>query len=267
MKKVIDGLVVKEIPYGENDKLLTVITVDEGKMLFCAKGARSPRCKATPLCRIFTYANFEYYERGDRKWLSGGSVNESFFSLNSDIEGFALASYVIQLADELTGEGIPCPTLLRATLNTLYAIEKKLKPLPLIKAAYEIFAIGDAGFAPDMLECAECGKESENQEYFLDVMNGKILCDACLKKLSSSAEITPIDKFQTASILVPIDKATQSAWLYILNAEPKKLLSFSLSGAESISALSRSAETYLLNHLERDFEALKFYNTVKEVLP
>jgi len=264
LKKVIDGLVIKEIPYGENDKLLTVITADEGKILFCAKGARSPRCKAMPLCRIFTYANFEYYERGGKKWLSGGSVNESFFSLNNDIVGFALASYIIQLADELTGEGVPCPTLLRATLNTLYAIEKKLKPLPLIKAAYEIFAIGDAGFSPDMLECEECGGESDNGEYFLDVMNGRIICQKCLNMRSESAPILPTDKFQTANILVPIDESARRAWLYILSAEPKKILSFNLNGADSVSALSRSAESYLLNHIERDFEALKFYNTVKE---
>lgn len=264
MKKVIDGLVIKEIPYGENDKLLTVITADEGKMLFCAKGARSPKSKLLPLCRIFTYANFEYYERSGRKWLSGGSVTESFYALNSDITGFALASYVLQLADEITGEGVPCPKVLQMTLNTLYAIEKKLKPLPLIKAAYEIFAINDSGFAPDVTECCECGCESSEKGYFLDVMNGHIICQECMDKRSANAVASPVDRFQTSNILVPIDEISKRAWLYVLCAEPKRIFAFGFADKESLSTFARSTETYLLNHLERDFETLKFYHTVKE---
>ena len=264
MKKVIDGLVIKEIPYGESDKLLTVITADEGKMLICAKGARSPKSKMLPLCRIFTYANFEYYERSGKKWLSGGSVNDSFFSLNQDISGFALASYVLQLADEITGEGVPCPEVLRMTLNTLYAIEKKLKPLALIKAAYEIFAVSDSGLAPDMTECCECGTQSSDKGYFLDVMNGHIICQECMDKRSAAAVISPVDRFQTSNILVPIDEISKKAWSYVLCAEPKRIFAFGFNDAASLSTFSRSAETYLINHLERDFETLKFYNTVKE---
>lgn len=264
MKKVIDGLVIKEIPYGENDRLLTVITADEGKMLLCAKGARSPKSKLLPLCRIFTYANFEYYERSGRKWLSGGSVSDSFFKLNSDVARFALASYVLQLADDITGEGVPCPTVLRTTLNTLYAIENELKPLPLIKAAYEIFAVNDSGFAPDVSACCECGAESSERGFFLDVMNGHVICQSCMDKRSAVAVTAPTDRFQTSNILVPIDDVARRAWQYVLCAEPKRILAFGFADKESLSAFARSTETYLINHLERDFEALKFYNTVKE---
>ena len=264
MKKVIDGLVIKEIPYGENDKLLTVITADEGKILFCAKGARSPKSKLLGLCRIFTFANFEYYERSGKKWLSGGSVNDSFFNLNSDISRFALASYVLQLADEITGEGVPCPTVLRMTLNTLYAIEKGLKPLPLIKAAYEIFAVGDSGFAPDVTECCECGADHCDKGYFLDIMNGRVICQTCMDKRSADAVIAPTDRFQTSNILVPIDDVAKRAWQYVLCADPKRIFSFGFADKESLSAFTRSTEAYILNHLERDFESLKFYHTVKE---
>lgn len=264
MKKVIDGLVIKEIPYGENDKLLTVITADEGKILFCAKGARSPKSKLLGLCRIFTFANFEYYERSGKKWLSGGSVNDSFFNLNSDISRFALASYVLQLADEITGEGVPCPTVLRMTLNTLYAIEKGLKPLPLIKSAYEIFAVSDSGFAPDIAECCECGAESSDRGFFLDIMNGHVICQSCMDKRSANAVAAPVDRFQTSNILVPIDDISKRAWQYVLCADLKRIFAFGFDSKESMSTFARSTETYLINHLERDFETLKFYNTVKE---
>ena len=63
MKKTVDGLVLRETPVGEHDKLLTLLTA-EGQMWMTAKGARSMHSKVMPLCRLFTYANFEYYEKG-----------------------------------------------------------------------------------------------------------------------------------------------------------------------------------------------------------
>ena len=57
MKKAVDGLVLREMPVGENDKLLTVLTAGEGRIYLTAKGARSMRSKVMPICRLFTYAN------------------------------------------------------------------------------------------------------------------------------------------------------------------------------------------------------------------
>ena len=98
VKKTVDGLVLREVSIGDNDKLLTVLTAEEGQITLMAKGARSMKSKVLPLCRLYTYANFEYYERSEYRWVSGGSVNESYYSISSDMTGFALASYVVQLA-------------------------------------------------------------------------------------------------------------------------------------------------------------------------
>ena len=145
MRGTFDGLVLRESAYGDNDKLLTVLTADEGKVFMIAKGVRSLKSKNLALCRLFTYANFEYYEKNGKRWLAGGSVNDSFFGLNADIEGLALASYVADIAAEVTGEGVEAGEMLRATLNTLYAIEKKIKPYSIIKGAYELFAAFRSG--------------------------------------------------------------------------------------------------------------------------
>ena len=112
MRATCDGLVIRETDYGDSDKLLTVLTAEYGQMTVIAKGARSSKSKVMPLCRLFTYANLEYYEKNGRRWLSGGSVNDSFFGISADIRGFALASYVVQLAAEITGEGVEAESVL-----------------------------------------------------------------------------------------------------------------------------------------------------------
>ena len=263
MRDVCDGLVIKDTPYGENDRLLTVLTADQGQVLFTAKGARSLKSKIMPLCRLFVYANFEYYEKAGRRWLSGGSVNEGFYHVSEDIQGFSLASYIVQLAAEISGEGVPAHDVLRMTLNTLYAIEKKLRPYDQIKSVYEIFVAQEAGVAPALDACKSCGT-TDAQDWWLDVMNGSICCAKCLSEKSAGAPIPEFDRLMTHNIFVPLDRSSLAAWRYVSTCDVKRVLAFEVGGEESMRILSTATEKYVVNHLERGFDTLDFYHAVKE---
>ena len=266
MKRALDGLILREMKSGDNDRRILVLTADEGKMWITAKGARSTRSKVASLCRIFSYANLEIYEKNGSKWLSGGSLNNSFSGINTDIAGYSLAAYILQLADEISGEGMESGDVLRMTLNTLYAIEKKLKPLALIKAVYELFAANVSGFMPNLEECPNCQKSdfSSDGDLWLDVMNGTVLCRECLSKRSGGLPLPETDSFETRNILIPLDASALDAMRYVTYAQPQRIFAFGLSSARSMELFSRAAETYLLNHLERDFDTLHFYNSIKE---
>ena len=264
MRGTFDGLVLRESAYGESDKLLTVLTADEGKVFMIAKGVRSLKSKNMALCRLFTYANFEYYEKNGKRWLAGGSVNDSFFGLGSDIEAMALAAYVVDIAAEVTGEGVEAREMLRVTLNTLYAIEKKIKPLPIIKGAFELFAAFRSGYEPELSLCGECQGEPSG-EVWLDVMNGAILCDECMKKKNkANAGMPEFDAYLSKNILLPLSPALLFAVRYISSALPSRLLAFELKDERDEADLSRIGEIYLQNHLERGFDTLSFYRAVCE---
>ena len=263
MRNTCDGLVIRECAYGENDRLVTVLTAEHGQMLMIAKGARSLKSKTMSLCRLFTYANFEFYEKNGRRWMSGGSVNDSFFGISEDIVGFALASYVLQLAAEITGEEVEAERVLRMTLNTLYAIEKRLKPYAQIKSAYEIFASEEAGFSPALDACDGCGADDFASGGWLDVMNGRLLCEKCLSAQSAHS-VQVAHEYGTNNILIPINPDAVAAWRYVSTAPLKRVFAFDIKNEESLCVLARATEAYILNHLERSFETLEFYNAVKE---
>lgn len=266
MRKTVDGLVLRQIESGENDRRILVLTADEGKIWISAKGARSVRSKYAAISQQFCYANFEFYEKNGGRWLSGGSANNSFFGLNADLVGFSLACYVAQVAEEITGENYPAADVLRMTLNTLYAIEKKLKPYSQIKAAYELFAAQSSGVAPNISECSDCGcsEFDDGQMLWLDVMNGSILCDDCLKKRQNGLPVPETDQYYTKNILLPLDSSALAAIRYVSVAPPQRIFAFGLSDPRSAELFCRASETYLLNHLERDFETLHFYNSIKD---
>lgn len=265
MKKTANGLVIREVATGESDKLITVLTENEGKLVISAKGARSIKSKNGALCRLFTYANFEYYEKSGRYWLASGEVIDSFFGITDSIEGLSLAAYIVDVANEVSGENLADEILLRATLNTLYAIQKGLRPLPVIKGAYEFFVSAHSGFAPDLSACERCGGKLD-EGFCLDVMNGALLCSECIshKRLTEFDELPEFDRFATRNVLLPLTNEVARAIDFVIRADVKRLFSFNLTNEEDRSLFSRAGEIYIKNHLERGFDTLDFYHSVTE---
>lgn len=260
MKKAVDGLILGEHPVGESDKLLTVLTA-EGRVLMTAKGARSLRSKVMSLCNSFTYGNFEYYEKNDRRWISGGSVLESFVGMNAELEEISLLSYLSQVAQEITEENVDCSEVLRMTLNSFYCIKQQSKPLWQIKAVYELFAATSSGYAPDLEGCASCGAE-ESETMWLDVMNGSLVCGECLRKRAGNLTLPEFDEYSVRNVLLPLDASSLASLRFVTSAPMERIFAFSLKSEESQSYFCRAAETYLLNHLERSFDALDFYRQI-----
>ena len=264
MLSTVDGLVIKSQNYGENDKLVTILTRD-GKQTVLAKGARSMKSKIKNITEPFVYANFELNQKGSAiAWIKGGSPEQIFYSLREDIGKLFLATYICDIAFELSGERIDCSEILRLTLNTLYAISKDLRPLSQIKAAFELRAAAISGYMPDLSECESCGTENSDSIYF-DVMNGALVCSECLQKrgeiLKRNISVM-YDDVKERSVLIPLNMASLTAIRFVISAPQEKIFSFALSNAEDMQMFSKAGEGYLLNHLGHGFDSLDLYYSI-----
>ena len=220
------------------------------------------KSKVKNLTQPFVYGNFEINQKGSAlPWIKGGSAHEIFYGLREDVGKLFLSSYVCDVANELSGEGVDNSVMLRLTLNTLYAIMNDLRPLPQIKAVFELRAAGSSGYMPDLSGCAFCKKEC-GEGLYLDVMNGCIICSECMMKRASKAVRHPLDESEERSVLLPINESVLAAMRYAIYAPGERMLSFKLNGEEENAMFSRAAEEYLLNHLERGFSSLEFYKSL-----
>lgn len=265
MNLTTDALALKERSVGERDKLVTVITPSMGKISVMIKGGHSLNNKNIALGQPYTYLNLELYERSGYYWLRGGSVIEPFFAIRNDLNKLSLAAYLSDIADELTGEDVPAVDILRMTLNTFYALCYTKKPLEIIKGTYELRAAGYSGFMPCVDGCSFC-KSTSCDFYYLDVMNGRLICDGCLSKRSQNVKVKynpDIEYSEEKSVLCPISSSVAAAISYALSALPERMFAFNLSGKEELCSFERTAETYLLNHIEHGFPSLDFYKSLK----
>lgn len=258
-----DGLVLREVSVGEHDKIITLLTPSEGQITVSAKGARSSRSKLGTSTKLFTYANFEIYKKGEFRYARDASITEPFFGLSEDIERMSLAAYLCEIACDITGESVSSVDVLRMTLNSFYAIAKGLYPLPIIKAVYEIRAAGISGFMPDLEGCVSCSEKSPKSA-MLDVMNGCLYCEKCSGIHLSTAQKEMYEHPELAERIIycRMTPNTVAAMRYALYSPPSRMFSFELKEEEEIRYFAHACETYLLHHLERDFNTLDFYKSL-----
>lgn len=240
------GLIIRETDVGESDRIVTILTADNGLIRAFARGSKKIKSKLFSSTRIFTYGDF-MLQKGKDKYIVTDAVRKSgFFSRIDDIKKLALAQYVCEFCslsvpqEEPDGRG----EILRLALNTLYAIEKTDKPLYIIKPAFELRMLSLLGYCPDVSGCGDCGSDEGELTFYFE--EGVFLCDEC--KIYSPA-------------CVKIDGTTLAAMRYVVSCELEKVFSFTVPEAVG-EKLSYVAEKYAFTQLERDFRTLDFYHSV-----
>jgi DNA repair protein RecO (recombination protein O) len=259
-----DGLITRIHEIGAADKLINLITPEKGRIGVMVKGGKSPNSKTTPISQLFTYGNFEIYEKNSMYWLRGGSVINSFYGLSGDIARVALATYLCELANELTDEDEDCSEILRLLLNSLYLVSRGEKSQEIIKSVFEMRAAAISGYLPELFGCAYCHADFSDYLY-LDVMGGKIVCTECQAKRGQRIPRVSkeFDADPEVSVLCGISPSTLAALRHIVSASEKKIFSFALKDDDDMRDLSRACEAYILNHLGRSFDSLDFYKMVR----
>lgn len=245
MFQTVKALVLREVKYKEADRILTLLTAENGKITAKARGALRKSSRTGAATQQLTYSDMTlFFNKG--KWtVNEASVIEPFEGLKNDIAHFALGSYFAECAEALAVEDQSDSALLSLVLNSLYALSRNLHDERKIKAAFELRLMSLSGYMPSAERCVVCGKDAIEQPVF-DLIDGRVTCRGCRR--SGSA--------------VSLDENALAAMRTILAAPPKQLFSFELSG-DSLLTLGFAAENYLLMQTERSFGTLDYYKQFK----
>ena len=253
----VKGLVIRTVDLKESDRLLTIFTEEMGAVTALARGARTLKSRKMSSTMQFCYSSFVLFKKDDKYTVRDAELIESFFGIRDSIEGLALAAYIADvLSDVTTAEGDR--DLLRLSLNSLYAISQGRYDLNKVKAVFEMRAMSILGFMPEVMECHTCGRR--DGEFFFDIMAGAIECFDCHKR--SVASHTTLAEEHEGHVVSILSEGAKTAMCYAIYSPIEKMFSFNISD-DDMSLFSRAAERYLVNHLERSYKTLEFYNEVK----
>lgn len=257
MHTEVKGLVLRTVDLKESDRLLTIFTEEKGIVTALARGARSLKSRKMSATQQFCYSSFVLYEQGEKYQIKECSLIESFFGIRNNIEGLALAAYIVEVLNDVGIEDKEVD-LLRLALNSLYAISEEKYALDKIKAVFEMRSVSILGFMPEILSCRRCGKKEG--DFFFDIMAGATECFECHKKAEAAHET--LAEEHEGHIVSIISEGAKDAMCYAVYAPLEKVFSFNISD-EDMRLFSKAAERYIVNHLERSYKSLEFYNEVK----
>ena len=181
------GLVLRETVTRDADKILTVLTLDRGRLSVIARGARRKGSRVAAACQLLAYSEMTLYERGRWTMLDAADTIELFDGLRQDLTALSLAAYFAELTEAVSdGSGGDVLPLL---LNALYALSALKKPPQLVKPAFQFRLMALAGYEPMADGCALCGApQPENP--MLDVVHGVVHCGKCREKGGLSLPLT-----------------------------------------------------------------------------
>lgn len=235
------GIVIREVNTGEADKIITVLTAEEGKISIAAKNARRPKNSLSAGTQLLCFSDYMLFKGKELYNMSCCEVLQSNYEIRNDIVKLTYCSHILELIADNVQEGEPSHGILQLLLNTLYVIAKTNKSLELVTRVFELRLMALLGYEPHVVSCINCNKAADENMYF-DLDNSGLICGECVNPKAR---------------VIPLQQGTVKALKYIMHISPQKLFSFALS-LESVHELGIISKKYIKEHLGKEYNKLDY---------
>ena len=144
------GIVLKEMPLGEADKLLTVFSREQGRISVVAKGAKKPGSRFLAAASSFAYSDMELVKGRSMYVLRNANMIASFYGLREDYDALTAAAEAARITLKVIQEELPDPEALDLLLKVLDFLEQKKRNPKLVEAVFIIRLLCIQGMIADL---------------------------------------------------------------------------------------------------------------------
>lgn len=239
------GIVIGVANSSDNDKVLTVLTPDLGKITVFSKGAKKTKNTLLNCTEYLAFSDMIIFKSpNDTYSLNSAEIIELFYNVRIDVEKLLYVSTITKIIYDVTQENQSSEQVLQLLLNTIYILSETDKNLDLILLTFELRLLALIGFLPKISKCVSCDEKVtiDMDKFYFSIRDDGIKCSACARSDKGAIELS---------------KTSFSALIYILSCDAKKLFSFEVPN-ESIEELRILAQIYLSEKLEKEYKVQKF---------
>jgi DNA repair protein RecO (recombination protein O) len=242
------AIILHAIPYGESDQIVTLYTLDFGKIKGIAKGAKRSRKRFGNRLEIGSYVKVTYFEKESSGLvrLAGCDLIRAFAGLREDIHKLAWASYFIELVNELTAEKIENKPLFRLLASFLSLVDRGILKEE-IQRVFEIRLLSSLGYRPRLDHCIRCQKKLAGEKYFFSPRGGGILCPPCAADLPG---------------VIPVSLGTVKTLLLAQTLTLDKVGRISFS-PQSLKESQSILSSFLRQYLGKELKSKKFMEQIR----
>jgi DNA repair protein RecO (recombination protein O) len=174
-----DAVVLRVQKIGESDRIVTVLTRRHGRVRAVAKGVRRTTSRIGGRLEPFGHVDLQIAQGRSLHTVSQVEGIDLYGKrFLTDYPRYTAASAVAETAERLTPiEEEPALRLFLLTLGAVRALAEAQRSATLVLDAYLLRAMGLAGWAPALTECAVCGTRGQHRAF--SVPAGGCVCPDC----------------------------------------------------------------------------------------
>lgn len=171
------GIVLKSVDYKEKDKLLTIFSLELGKITATLKGVKQEKAKLKFAAMPFCFAEFVASNNNGYLTITECYQIESFYNIisnyNKSITGFLFLE-VSCIIMQKTPDEMWFLTL----INFLKELEFGTANEKVLQIKFMLETLNKVGYGLNFLSCLECGLKFINDVY-LNLNTGELECSTC----------------------------------------------------------------------------------------
>ena len=246
-----EAIILKQIPFLEKDRIITVYSQEYGKLRLVAKGIRSPKSKFGGSLETLNSVSLSIIKRTNLDLITEVYTNITYVNLRNDLDLLSKSMYWIELIDSFTVQNEPIENMFLLTEFALDLINSR-QCNDLCLRYLELKLITISGYSPEIFECTHCRNKLEPSDHLFSFSDGGIFCDKCTKHSNSSLIKISLNSMKILRMLYREKHINK-----IQNIHVDKIIKLEI-------------ENFLINYLryilEKDIKSYKFIKKISKLL-
>ena len=237
-----EGIIIRQMPLGESDRIVTIITSHGDKIRAVAKGVRKPRSKLSGNIDLLNLISASVARGRNLDIISEAHALQTFRTIKEDLASTSRALYLAELADIFTVEGASSEGIYNLFFNTLKVLESGDSNKMWIRN-FELKLLEISGFMIDFFSCIHCRKPLEPHDHLFSRGGGGVLCPNC--------------RIHSPDQLIKLPFNTLKVIRYLIREGAQKSCDLSLAN-QTYDDLEKILTEHMRFLAEREIKTLKF---------
>jgi len=154
----LEGIALSHTDYGESDRMVNVLTPEQGLVSFAARGVRKPKAKLALATEQFVTGRYTLSQKSERKLLIGFELIEGFYPLRLEYERLCAANCAAAFCALFARENMPETDMYPLLVRTVGYLAYTSRPILEILCAFAAELARIEGLYPTFDTCAVCGQ-------------------------------------------------------------------------------------------------------------
>lgn len=245
------AIVLKRIPYGDFDLIVTCWSLERGKITLMAKGAKNSKKRFAGVLEPFSELNIVGKSGNGLSLLQEASILDPFSGIRSSVTKTATASYWVEILMQWMEAEHSQKPVYHLLGQMLRELDRSTGPAEMPSIYFQLHFLEHCGLGPDFFHCMHCHGDiaSDGKPVMgMDLARGGFLCSECAP-----------EPYGTEGLSAQTIKLFQ--WMRKVDWARANRIRVSV---QCMREGERFLEMFMGYHLGKEFQSLKFLRQLRQ---